>query len=90
MGCFNFWRRSGKPGPGQAAGSGLTLGAKTHQVGRRVPLWSHGLMGIWVLLGSLAIALQLPWAQRLEGQAQTICWPCGDRSPPGLGGDSRH
>lgn len=29
-------------------------------------------MGLWVALGACAIALQFPWAQRLEGQAQTI------------------
>jgi adenylate cyclase len=82
MGRFKIGRRSeqqfsetelsGSKSPDQSLPEQMSFGSKKHQVGRRVPVWSHGLMGLWVVLGTLAIAAQWPWTQRLEGQAQTI------------------
>ncbi len=72
MGRFNRGRRSEHQSEKQASHPRNSFGSKKHKVGRQVPVWSHGLMGIWVLLGTLAITAQWPWTQRLEGQAQTI------------------
>ncbi|NER80868.1 MAG: adenylate/guanylate cyclase domain-containing protein [Leptolyngbya sp. SIO1D8] len=37
-----------------------------------VPAWSHVLMALWAGLGAFAIATQIPWIQRIEGQAQSF------------------
>ncbi|MBE7385254.1 MAG: adenylate/guanylate cyclase domain-containing protein [Leptolyngbya sp. SIO1E4] len=42
-----------------------------HQPGR-VPRWSHWMMAIWAAVGAGAIAVQAPWIQRIEGQAQAF------------------
>ena len=37
-----------------------------------VPQWSHWFMGLWAGIGAIAIATQIPWIQRIEGQAQSF------------------
>lgn len=53
----------------------------TSQQGK-APRWSHGLMLLWVTLGAIAVATQLPWVQRIEGQAQAFLLALRGPVPP--------
>lgn len=49
---------------------------------RQVTRWSHGLMGLWAGLGAVAIAVQVPWFQRLEHQGQSVLLALRGPVPP--------